>query len=549
MESFAKCRSIGSMPWLSLLFWGLLQFPIWTGTELVQGLARTRISQFAYAHLKAAAFTHVMSLSMDYHSFKSSGKLTKAIEQGTDLTSLVDNFFTVIPTFIDLVIATIYLTAAFDRFMGLIVVATTVTYVCLSLKKNFITSKMERVSAEKQRVESEVLYDSVTNWQLVAYNNRRKFEAERYSTAVRGSVMSQRRYYDWSDYAFFLQNSTLDIGLLVAATLACYKVVTGASPLSSFVFLVMYWTAVKEPMSIIAWTFHESAAHLINAEWLFQLLQTKTSIVEKEGAPVLDVKKGRVEFENVGFFYMAERPILQGVSFVAEPGQTVALVGQTGGGKSTILKLLYRFYDVNNGAITIDGQDIRDVTLDSLRESLGIVPQDPSVFDQTILQNILYARPFATMDEVYEACRAAHIHDQILTFPRGYHTRIGERGVRLSGGELQRLAIARVILRRPSIVVLDEATSAVDSATEVAVQEALRTLSAGRTVFVVAHRLSTVVKADKILVLDGGKIAECGTHAELLQEEGAYARLWGMQTGCKAEDVPSEQADADAEDS
>ena len=497
---------------------------------MLKYLARTRISQFAYARLKAAAFSHVMSLSMDYHSFKSSGKLTKAIEQGTDLTSIVENVFITVPTFIDLIIAAIYLTIAFDRFMGLIVIATMIGYIVISVKKNAVTSKMERLHSEKTRVESEVLFDSVSNWQTVAYHNRRAFEEDRYAVAVRHSIMAQRSYHDWTDYAVFLQDCILDAGLLTAAVLATYRVATGASPLSNFVFLIMYWVSVREPMSMIAFTFHETAAHLINAEWLFQLLQTKATIQDKPGAKHLSITQGRVVFDDVSFSYTPERQILKGLSFVAEPGSTVALVGQTGGGKSTILKMLYRFYDVTSGSITIDDQDVRDITLDSLRESLGIVPQDPCVFDQTIMQNLIYARPEATMDEVHAACQAAQIHEQILRFPQGYQTRIGERGVRLSGGELQRLAIARVMLRQPSIVILDEATSAVDSATEVSVQKALKILSKGRTVFVVAHRLSTIVKADQILMLDGGQIVEKGTHDELLRKNGAYHNLWHMQT-------------------
>lgn len=497
---------------------------------MIKCIGRTRISQFAYARLKAAAFSHVMNLSMDYHSMKSSGKLTKAIEQGTDLTSVVDNIVTTVPTLIDLVVASIYLTVAFDRFMGLIVIATMVGYVLVSLKKNTITSKMERVSSEKSRVESEVLYDSVTNWQTVAYHNRKKFEEDRYAVTVKNTIMAERSYYDWTDYSVFLQDCILDAGLLTAATLASYRVATGASPLSGFVFLIMYWTSVREPISMIAWTFHETAAHLINAEWLFQLLQTKPTIIDKPGAKGLIVSKGKVVFEDVNFSYDPERPILQGLSFVAEPGKTIALVGETGGGKSTILKLLYRFYDVTSGTITIDGQDVKDITLDSLRENLGIVPQDPCVFDQTILQNILYARPEASIEDVHAACRAAHIHDQILKFPQGYNSRIGERGVKLSGGELQRLAIARVILRKPSIVILDEATSAVDSVTEVSVQKALKALSRDRTVFMVAHRLSTIVKADQIMLIEGGRVVERGTHDELLGKNGRYHRLWHMQT-------------------
>ncbi|KAG6177974.1 hypothetical protein E4U27_004037 [Claviceps purpurea] len=281
---------------------------------------------------------------------------------------------------------------------------------------------------------------------------------------------------------------------------------------------------------MMAYNIRAATTHVIDAEWLYQLMQTKPSVQDKPCARDIKIHGGQVEFKNVSFAYDPARPILQDVSFTAQPGQRVALVGETGGGKSTTLKLLYRFYDVTAGSISIDGQDIRDVTLTSLRDILGAVPQDPSVFDQTLMQNLLYARPGASEAEAVEACKAARIHHQIMKFPDGYRTKLGERGVRLSGGELQRLAIARVILRRPKIVVLDEATSAVDSETESLIQQAIGALSAGRTVFMIAHRLSTVMGADLILVVDQGRVVERGSHGELLALGGKYARLWNMQT-------------------
>lgn len=512
------------------MIWGLLKFPGNCLTEMVKHMAGDRVSQFAYAQLKSAAFAHVLSLSMDYHSIKSSAKLTKAIEQGTDLSSVVDNFFSAFPMLFDVVIAAIALTSAFDVYMGFIVLTASFLHVYAMLKTNTIVVPRERISSERTRVESEVLYDSVTNWQTVVYHNRAKFEQDRYANAVKNTVMSQRRYYDWISIGTAVQKFTLDAGLILAACLGAMRVATGAAPLSSFVFLVAYWEAIREPMDMISWTFRETSAHLINAEWLFQLLQNKPSVQDRPDARPLHITKGQVEFRDVAFAYDPSRPILKDISFVARSGQSIGIVGETGGGKSTTLKLLYRFYDVNKGAIVIDGQDIRDVTLHSLRDALGAVPQDPSVFDQTIYENIRYAHPDATMDDVIAACKAARIHDQIMSFPDKYNTRIGERGVRLSGGELQRVAIARVILRRSKIVILDEATSAVDSGTEAIVQEALRTLSEGRTVFTVAHRLSTIVNADLILVVDKGMIIERGTHMELLQMQGKYYRLWSAQT-------------------
>jgi ABC-type multidrug transport system fused ATPase/permease subunit len=521
------------------MVWGALRFPVASVTDLLKDRAKTRVSQFARTELKAAAFAHVMALSMDYHTSKSSGKLTKAIEQGTELSSLVDNALTAGPMLVDLAVAAAYMTGRFDFYLGFVVLGAALAALYSTLKGSAITFPLERASSERSRLESEVLYDSVSNWPTVAYHNRSRFEQDRYGAAVRAEVMAERTYFDWCDIDFAAQGLAMDAGLLVAAGLVARRLAAGEATLSAFVFLVSYWASLRQPMHELAWTFRETSAHLINAEWLFQLLQTAPSVRDRPGAAELRVPDGRVEFRDVSFAYDPKRPILRGLSFVAEPGQSVALVGETGGGKSTVLKLLYRFYDVapdGRGAITIDGQDLRDVTLDSLREHLGTVPQEPSVFDQTILQNVAYARPGATRHDVVEACRQARIHDQIMRFPDAYETRLGERGVRLSGGELQRLAIARVILRRPRVVILDEATSAVDSDTEASVQMALAALAAGRTVFTVAHRLSTIVAANLILVIDQGRVVERGTHQELLLRQGKYYRLWMRQTASKSDD-------------
>ncbi|PNY25294.1 Heavy metal tolerance protein [Tolypocladium capitatum] len=530
IESLGKMADTGVVPWRDIAIWTVLQFPIRACTSMLEQMASTRVSQFAYRRLTEAAFAHVMTLSMDYHTTKNSGRVSKAIEQGSNLSSVLDSVFGIGPMFIDVVVAIVYLTSYFDSTMGFIIMATALAHLYVAFKGNGLTMSYERELNETSRAQNEVLYDSITNWQTVAYHNRRRFEQERYSRAIWNAVVARRKYFDGSGYINTAESFVMEAGLVAACAVVAMRVAAGTAKLSSFVFLISYWDAIRGPLDSLSWTFRETSSHLIDAEWLYQLLQTKPSVGDRKGARDVRLEGGRVEFKNVSFAYGPDRPIIQDMSFTAEPGQSIALVGETGGGKSTTLKLLYRFYDVSSGSITIDGQDVRDVTLDSLRESLGAVPQDPSVFDQTIMENIIYARPGASEADVVEACKAARIHDQIMKFPDGYGTRLGERGVRLSGGELQRVAMARVMLRRPQIVVLDEATSAVDSDTEALVQQAIRALSAGRTVFTVAHRLSTVVAADMILVVDGGRVVERGTHAELLELGGKYSRLWAMQT-------------------
>lgn len=292
-----------------------------------------------------------------------------------------------------------------------------------------------------------------------------------------------------------------------------------------------------QPLSSLAYSWRRISSTLVDAERLLQLIQSKPSVENRAEASTLEVSAGRVEFKDVDFSYDSRKQTIQGLNFVAEPGQTIAFVGETGGGKSTTLKLLFRFYDVTSGSICIDGQDIRDVTLDSLREVIGIVPQDPALFNQTVMENVRYARLDAKNDEIIEACKAAAVHDKIMSFPDGYKSKVGERGVKLSGGELQRIAIARIFLKNPQIVLLDEATSAVDSSIESQIQAAFKKLSKGRTTFVIAHRLSTIMEADTIIVIDQGKILEKGTHDELLQNHaGKYSELWSKQTAGKGSD-------------
>lgn len=528
----------GNVPVKELAIYIALVFPVSVTISVLESLARTRVSQFSEYQLNSLAFSHVMSLSMDYHTSRSTGKVITAIEQGTSLTYLLDTFLSLGPRVIDLILAAFILTKKFDASVGIVMAFATITNTYITIKGNTFAADLERRFINNNQEQNKVLYDSISNWYTVAIHNRSKYEHRRYNGAVLKSLLSTRRYTDTLELVYSTQEVFLQLGFMTVLYMGAARVADGSSTISTFVFLTSYWDMISRPMVSIAHQFQDTASRLVKAEWLYQLLQTKPSVQDKEDAQPLNITNCEIEFKNVSFAYSPERQILHDVSFKAQPGQSIALVGETGSGKSTILKLLFRFYDVTGGSITIDGQDLREVTLDSLRDSLGAVPQDPSVFDQTIMENLLYARPYATEQEVYEACRRARIHDQIMSFPDGYRARIGERGVKLSGGELQRLAIARVIIRRPRIVVLDEATSAVDSETEASVQQAIKALSEGRTVFTIAHRLSTVVAADRILVVHKGEIVEGGTHRELLALDGRYAKLWRIQTaGHNEEDL------------
>jgi ABC-type transport system involved in Fe-S cluster assembly fused permease/ATPase subunit len=333
-----------------------------------------------------------------------------------------------------------------------------------------------------------------------------------------------------SYYGQAIQGILVLIGYVLAATVVLQRIESGQNTIGTFVTFIRYWNNVTGPVKTITRSYQSITSMLVDAKRLLQLLSLKPAVVDPEPAQNLGIRSGKIIFKDVDFDYDDRKPLLRGVSFVAELGDTIAFVGETGSGKSTVLKLLFRFYDVKRGSITIDGQDLRSVTLCSLREALGIVPQMPALFNKSILENVRYGRLKATDQDVMDTCKAAAIHDKIMSFPDRYESMVGERGVRLSGGELQRLAIARVLLKNPKIIMLDEATSAVDTRTEASIQEATSKVCEDRTTLVVAHRLSTIVGADKILVMHDGTIIEQGTHDELLKEGGKYKELWAQQT-------------------
>jgi ABC-type transport system involved in Fe-S cluster assembly fused permease/ATPase subunit len=487
------------------------------------------------ANLCRRAYEHVMNLSSDFHDSKRSGPLWYSIYNAHSVTDMLELvFFEVLPVLFDFTFAAVYIYITFDPYLALIVFGCAVIYLWSSTAVVGRQNAVRRRSREAWKAERSVLTETTANWRTVSYFNRISHEKGRYSSAVNNVTDVRILLTLWSTVEWAIKACVLEVGLFLMVLIAGYKVVHGA-PVGDVVTIMSFWGQIVYPLATIARAFSRFASTLVDSEELLVVLNKKPTIQNDNDARPLDVQQGEVEFENVGFSYDKKRGILKDVSFRATPGQTIALVGQTGGGKSTILKLLFRFYDPTNGSIKIDGQDIRHVTMESLRQIIGNVPQDAKLFNDTIMNNVRYAKPHATEEEVYEACKAAAIHDKILSFTKGYQTKVGEGGIKVSGGELQRIAIARAILQDPQIVLLDEATSSVDTETEACIQESLKRLTSGRTTFVVAHRLSTIVNADLILVVHNGEIVERGTHQKLMGVKKAYYKLWTKQMIPKAE--------------
>ncbi|KIV99769.1 uncharacterized protein PV09_08575 [Verruconis gallopava] len=528
-------RDYTVMPWRAVLLWVLLNWAnSFASFGLISDIARTHLHNWSSSQIRQLAFRHVMSLSMDFHSNKDSGDLIKSIGQADSLNDLLETlFFQIVPVLLDVLIAFVYISHLFSPAMAVVFLIVGTMFVWTSVATTTMVRPKRRMYTEKSRAESKKMYECVSNWPTISYFNRAKFEEESYGRAVQDEMSAQLVYYVLSSLGYAVQYLIVFGGLLTVSMMAIFQISEGRKPIGSFVTLVMYWSSLMSPLHMITYHYRLISSATVDAERLLQLLQTQPTVKSDNAALPLKVTDGHVTFENVGFSYDERKETLKGLSFTVLPGQTVALVGETGGGKSTTLKLLFRFYDVTSGSISIDGQDLRSVTIDSLRQELGVVPQDPSLFNRTIMENVRYARLDATDEEVIAACQAAAVHDKIMTFPDKYQSKVGERGVKLSGGELQRIAIARVILKNPKIVLLDEATSAVDSSIEAQIQAAFKKLSAGRTTFVVAHRLSTIMDADLILVIDQGQIIERGTHEDLIRRGKKYCELWTKQTAAK----------------
>ncbi|KAI1739466.1 hypothetical protein F4680DRAFT_136921 [Xylaria scruposa] len=518
-------------PWVQVMVFAVLRvLSSAAGLPLIRNLLWTPVEYYSHEAISVAAYSHVMNLSSEFHDSQSSSDIQVAISNGYHLTSLLESIcFQAAPMVIDLIVAFTYLSVKFGPYEGFITIATGLAFIqsAAQLISKFKEKRKKVVSTYFE--EHYTRQAGIQGWYTVSAFNQIPYEEGRYSKAVNSQVVAYKTIYKGYLIGQAFQYLILTAGLLAGAFLAVYQITQKKATPGDFVMLLTYWSQLTSPLQFFSTMGRNISQSLVQVERLLEVMLTKPTVVDKQSAKPLKLKGGKVEFRNVSFSYDKKKDILKGVKLSAPPGTTVAFVGATGAGKSTIFKVLDRFYDVTGGSILIDGQDIRDVTLSSLRRCIGIVPQSPVLFDDTVINNIRYARLDASDEEVYAACKAAAIHDQIMGFTEGYKTRVGERGVKLSGGELQRVAIARAILKDPEIVLLDEATSAVDTDTEQKIQEGLRALCENRTTFIVAHRLSTVMNADIIFVVANGQVVEQGSHEELIAKNGKYAELWSKQ--------------------
>jgi ATP-binding cassette, subfamily B, vacuolar membrane transporter HMT1/ACLQ len=505
------------------------------GSQGILSAARTimwiPVEQYSYRAISAAAFEHVHGLSAEFHTGKRTGELISALNKGSAINSFLELVtFSVGPMIFDLLVAIVLLTTKFDIYLGLLIAITTVAYIYVTIRLASWRVKLRRDYVNADREMEAVKNDSLHSWDTVKYFNAETYEFGRY----RDSIKLMQKYEYWVQVTLAMMNTVQGalfmVALLVASFIVAFQVTKGYKSVGDFVLLITYMAQIQAPLNFFGTFYRTIQNNLINAERMLELFKEQPIVTDAEVATTMETCSGEVEFNNVSFSYDGRQKALKNLSFHCPAGTTTALVGESGGGKSTVMRLLYRYYNPESGSLLVDGHDVKDVTIDSLRKFIGVVPQDCNMFNEDIMYNLRYANQDATDEEVYEACRAASIHDRIMAFPDGYKTKVGERGVRLSGGERQRVAIARTILKNPRITLLDEATAALDTETEEKIQESFSRLAEGRTMIIIAHRLSTIVAADQILVLNNGSVVERGSHEELLARNGKYASMWRKQS-------------------
>ena len=490
-----------------------------------------RVSQTGTRKLALQVFRHLHALSLRYHLERRTGELTRVMERATRSVDemLYFLFFNIAPTLIEIIAVCVIFWISFGIDLVVATLVMVAAYIGFTWRVTEWRNRIRREAIEHDNKTSTRAVDSLLNYETVKYFSAEEYEARRYEKTY--TRFSEANIRNEVSLAWLNIGQSLITNLMMGGAMA-YSVwgwSQGRLTVGDVVLVNTLLAQLFRPLDVLGWVYRTIVQGLIDVEQMFRLLGTETEIKDRPGAKPLMLAGGRVRFESVTFAYEPRRQILHGISFDVAPGAKLAIVGASGAGKSTISRILFRFYDISGGRVTIDGQDIRDVTQASLRAAIGIVPQDTVLFNDSIAYNIGYGRPGATQAEIEAAAAQAQIHDFVTRLPDRYATTVGERGLKLSGGEKQRVAIARTILKNPAILILDEATSALDSQTEQEIQEALSGIAAARTTIVIAHRLSTVVDADEIIVMDAGRIIERGRHEELLTRAGRYAEMWALQ--------------------
>ncbi|WP_417501308.1 ABCB family ABC transporter ATP-binding protein/permease [Marinobacter sp.] len=526
------------IPVVLVVAYGMLRFGSTLFGELRDAVF-ARVAERAMRRVSLRVFRHLHDRELAFHLDRKTGGLARDIERGTTGISFLLRFtlFNIVPTLLEILMVAGILFVAFNASYVFAILIAVVVYVVFSIRVTEWRTQFVREANARDNQSNSRAIDSLLNYETVKYFNNETFEAELYDENLEN--WEKARLKNRLSLAALNSGQALIIGLamITMMVMAVREVASGEITLGDFTMINAYLLQLFIPLNALGFVYREIRQSLVNVERLFGLLGEARVIEDVPGAPELKVDKGEIGFHHVHFAYREDRPILQNVDFTIPAGHTVAVVGASGAGKSTLARLLFRFFDVSKGSISIDGQTIREISQDSLRSAIGVVPQDTVLFNDTLYSNIAYGKPEATEAEVHHAAKQARLDDFIRSLPEGYDTKVGERGLKLSGGEKQRVAIARVLLKNPPLLILDEATSSLDSISEQAILDALNEVSRQRTTLVIAHRLSTVRDADTILVMDHGRIVESGGHSELLALNGYYARLW-MQQQHSEDDSP-----------
>ena len=518
------------IPVLLILAYGMARVLTLVFGEL-RDILFVRVGQRTIRKVTLDVFQHLHELSLRFHLGRQTGRLSRALERGNRGIDTVLRFmiFNILPTLIEICLTGFILWYLFNIWFALVTLITVISYITFSFVITEWRIQFRRAMNESESQANTKAIDSLLNYETVKYFCNEGHEVRRLDQSLQGYENAAI----WNTKSLSLLNigqaCIISLGLTLIMYMAAEGIRTGTMTMGDFVLVNTYLIQLYLPLNFFGFVYREIKNALVDIESLFCLFEEKCEITDRPGAKALHVEKGKIVFDRVSFSYDIRRPILQDVSFCASEGQTVAFVGASGAGKSTIARLLFRFYDIHQGRILIEDEDVRDVTQASIRTAIGIVPQDTVLFNDTIFYNISYGRPGASVDEVIQVTRLAYLYDFIMTLPDGFQTQVGERGLKLSGGEKQRVSIARTMLKNPKILLFDEATSALDTQTEREIQTSLAEISQGRTTLVIAHRLSTIIDADDILVLDQGRIVERGRHTELLLEHGLYAAMWQRQ--------------------